>query len=98
MRLLKVTGFACALLASRAYGEGIWAHFCDDTACAVNCGEDVNVLDPGCLSEVGRNSIFFHDFGKQNDVNFCGNVLILLPIAFRWGRRAGLLPEMVPRQ
>ncbi|KAI0152135.1 hypothetical protein F4776DRAFT_659063 [Hypoxylon sp. NC0597] len=39
----------------------IWAQFCDDEACSVNCGIAVSVNNPGCLArEWGRNSIKLH--------------------------------------
>ena len=43
-----------------------YASFCDDAACSVNCGESVSVDNPGCLEEVGRNSIQFHDLNIQD--------------------------------
>ena len=39
---------------------GLWAQFCDDAACDVNCGESVQVVNPGCVGKHGRNSIMFH--------------------------------------
>jgi len=39
---------------------GLWGQFCDDTACDVNCGQSLQVVNPGCVGELGRNSIMFH--------------------------------------
>lgn len=39
-------------------GLSAWARFCDDTDCTVNCGEWVDLSNPGCLHEEwGRGSI-----------------------------------------
>src|ERR1700761_2536056 len=40
--------------------SGLWAQFCDDTACNVNCGHSLQVTNPSCVGEPGRNSILFH--------------------------------------
>ncbi|KAI1463478.1 uncharacterized protein F4812DRAFT_446287 [Daldinia caldariorum] len=37
-----------------------WAMFCDDTECSQNCGQSVQVSNPGCLNQNGRQSIRFH--------------------------------------
>ncbi|GAW13591.1 hypothetical protein EKO27_g4550 [Xylaria grammica] len=37
-----------------------WAMFCDDTDCSQNCGQSVQVSNPGCLGQNGRQSILFH--------------------------------------
>ena len=56
MVMLAVTTLA---LFQGTYGT-IWAQFCDDNACSVNCGASVAVNNPGCLDEYGRGSIAFH--------------------------------------
>lgn len=40
-----------------------WASFCDDDACSENCGIAVDVTNPGCLNEVGRNSVYYQGSG-----------------------------------
>ncbi|KAI2464577.1 hypothetical protein F4781DRAFT_439486 [Annulohypoxylon bovei var. microspora] len=49
-----------AMLLHLATGT-VWAQFCDDEACSVNCGISVSVENPACLSkEWDRNSIRLH--------------------------------------
>lgn len=38
----------------------LWAQFCDDTNCTVNCGASLQVSNSACVGESGRNSILFH--------------------------------------
>ena len=45
-----------------------WVQFCDDTACSSNCGEAVDITNPGCLNEVGRNSLYYQG-GTWEDVS-----------------------------
>ena len=59
LRILTLALTAFAL--SRGASAQVWAQFCDDNACAINCGESVDVSNPGCLDESGRNSILFHE-------------------------------------
>ena len=58
LRILKLALPAFALLNA---ASAQWAQFCDDNACSVNCGISVELSNPGCLDEVGRGSIYFHD-------------------------------------
>lgn len=44
-----------------------WAMFCDDTDCSQNCGQSVEVSNPGCLNQNGRQSIRFHGSEFSSD-------------------------------
>ncbi|KAI0841195.1 hypothetical protein F5Y06DRAFT_293683 [Hypoxylon sp. FL0890] len=59
--ITKASVFLIGTVFSRIATGTIWAQFCDDTACSVNCGLAVSVNNPACLArEWGRNSIKLH--------------------------------------
>lgn len=37
-----------------------WAQFCNDDLCTKGCGISVDIANPGCLNQNGRQSIKFH--------------------------------------
>ncbi|KAI0538581.1 hypothetical protein GGR58DRAFT_512999 [Xylaria digitata] len=45
-----------------------WGQFCDDTGCSQNCSGSVRISNPGCLNQIGRQSIRFHgpDIGRRD--------------------------------
>ncbi|XDG08908.1 hypothetical protein ABKA04_008523 [Annulohypoxylon sp. FPYF3050] len=56
--------------------QATWAQFCDDTNCSQNCGQSVDISNPGCLNQNGRKSIRFHggsSGGKALVVSSGGN-------------------------
>ncbi|KAI1764251.1 hypothetical protein GGR53DRAFT_466519 [Hypoxylon sp. FL1150] len=70
---MKASVFLAALSGALVSGN-LWASFCEDTACSVNCGASVDVGNPGCLSpERNRKSIAFHGS------NFPGHYLVFSP-------------------
>ncbi len=63
---MKAVAAVLALLAAGAYAD-VWAQFCDDNACSLNCGESVDIGNTGCLGETGRNSILYHNDGGSSE-------------------------------
>ncbi|KAI0889297.1 uncharacterized protein GGS22DRAFT_69663 [Annulohypoxylon maeteangense] len=65
--------FICTIFSNFTTGS-IWAQFCDDEACSVNCGFTVSVSNPGCLGrEWGRKSV------KLHGQDFVGSYLVSSP-------------------
>ena len=69
MALHVIKAAFIAFAVARGAHAQVWAQFCDDGACTVNCGESVDTDNPGCLNEVGRNSIYFHGEFNNRDSN-----------------------------
>ncbi|KAI1206505.1 uncharacterized protein F4807DRAFT_463716 [Annulohypoxylon truncatum] len=68
--------FIIGTILSRLAVGSVWAQFCDDEACSVNCGLSVSVNNPACLrKEWGRKSVRLH--GQ----NFIGSYLVNSPDA-----------------
>ncbi|KAI1093114.1 hypothetical protein F5B19DRAFT_174520 [Rostrohypoxylon terebratum] len=54
--------------------SNVWAQFCDDNACSVNCGTSLSVSNPSCVeNEIGRKSV------KVHGNNFIGSYLVNSP-------------------
>ncbi|KAI1800513.1 hypothetical protein F4811DRAFT_538670 [Daldinia bambusicola] len=59
--IAKAVVFVLGIINLHPAAGKIWAQFCDDTACAENCGISIDVTDPDCLrGEGGRQSLRFH--------------------------------------
>ncbi|PWN86931.1 hypothetical protein FA10DRAFT_190134 [Acaromyces ingoldii] len=61
--MYKLPFFLLALLAitARLAEASAWAQFCNTDDCN-DCGESVEITNPGCLNESGRKTIKFHGY------------------------------------
>ncbi|XDG09213.1 hypothetical protein ABKA04_008828 [Annulohypoxylon sp. FPYF3050] len=65
--------FIGAIFSPLAAGS-VWAQFCDDNACSVNCGTSLSVNNPTCIGkEIGRKSVKVHGH------NIIGSYLVNSP-------------------
>ncbi|KAI1460373.1 hypothetical protein F4805DRAFT_478833 [Annulohypoxylon moriforme] len=70
---MRVTFLIGAIFSGLTTGT-LWAQFCDDTACSVNCGVSVSISNPSCLGKQwDRKSV------KVHGQNFIGSYLVSSP-------------------
>lgn len=73
---MKFAIFVSAIFGA-ALSDALWAEFCDDFECNVNCGESVHIEDPGCLANEGnRHSVKFH--GEIIGINYVSFLLTMM--------------------